>query len=121
MEIKVILKENVLLIAAITVLVLGVAFYLTACAVKTYNVDYCGEKNLFIGAKDSYRAGAKVKLYYNLIATDTDYSFYLDGESINADYDDKKGFVICFTMPEHDVKLECKAVNSMVRNPNPCD
>jgi hypothetical protein len=52
-------------------------------------------------------------LYFELIATDTDYSFYLDGERINYKYDDRKGFVITFVMPEHNVKLECESHNSM--------
>ncbi len=93
----------------VILIVLGVA----ACGAKTYSVDYCGEMELYEGAKDSYRAGAQVTLYYGLIATDTDYTFYLDGEPIEHSYDNKKGFVISFVMPEHDVKLECVTKNTM--------
>ena len=53
-------------------------------------------------------------MYYNLIATDTEYSFLLDGERLKFEYDEKNGYVISFTMPAHDVKLECKMRNNMV-------
>ena len=58
-------------------------------------------------------------LYYDLIATDTDYSFYLDGEPLNVGYDHGKGFEIRFVMPEHDVKLECRSKNTMIYEPDP--
>ena len=85
---------------------------LFGCSGHKYRVEYdC--KDFYSNAKDYYRAGTKVKLYYELIATDTDYSFCLDGESIDFDYDENRGFVIEFIMPEHDVKLECSTKNSM--------
>ena len=91
---------------------------LTGCfGGNTYQVDYGGQKDCFTHAKDSYRAGAQVTLYYGLIATDTDYSFYLDGEQISPDYDEKHGFIIRFTMPDHDVKLRVESVNSMEYRP----
>ncbi len=101
--------------AAILALIIGGVsmFGFFGCGAKKYNVDYCGQKDFFRGAKDEYAAGDEVKVRYDLIATDTDYSFYLDGERINADYDDKYGFIIKFKMPEHDVKLECRSYNSM--------
>lgn len=92
-------------------------FGLTGCSGAKYAVDYNGHKDAFRGAKDSYRAGAHVKLCYDLIATDTDYSFYLDGEALNPKYDEKKGFVLTFTMPAHDVTVEVRSVNSMVYMP----
>ena len=88
---------------------------LTGCSGgETYQVDYCGSKDCYSNAKDSYRAGTEVTLYFDLVATDTDYSFLLDGEPIHYTYDDQKGFVIQFTMPNHDVKLECDSRNSML-------
>ena len=86
---------------------------LFGCTANKYKVDYCGIKSLYQGAKNSYRAGKKVTVYYEAIATDTDYVFYLDDERLNYSYDDKKGFVITFVMPEHDVKLSCQTKNSM--------
>ncbi len=84
------------------------------CTANKYTVDYCGQKDMYTHAKSSYRAGQEVTLYFPYIATDTDYSFYLDDEKLKVSYDDKKGFVISFTMPEHDVKLQMTSKNSMV-------
>lgn len=99
------------------ILICGIIITLTACtnhkSSNYYSVDYCGQKHCYSGAKDKYKAGSKVTLYYELIATDTDYQFTLDGENINCTYDEQKGFVIEFIMPEHDVVLECHWKNSM--------
>ena len=110
-------KENIIfvIIVSIVILLVGV-MVITGCSGNSsdvYKVDYCGAKYCYKNAKDSYKAGTNVKLYFDLIATDTDYSFYLDGEKINYDYDENKGFIISFVMPEHDVKLECNSRNSM--------
>ena len=78
-----------------------------------YKVDYCDAKDLYKNAKDYYKAGKKVRLYFPYVATDTDYHFYLDKEPIRFTYDDKKGFIIEFVMPAHDVTLTCKSFNSM--------
>lgn len=106
------------IITAVVLVILLVACILCACNKdEKYNVDYCGSKEMYDKAKDSYRAGEKVTLYFKYIATDTDYSFYLDGERLNVDYDERKGFIISFTMPDHDVKLEYNSKNSMVYIP----
>ena len=94
------------------VLLLG----MVGCGAPKYKVDYCGAKDLYKNAKDSYRAGQKVELVYMYVATDTDYRFYLDGEPVDWDYEDGN-FVIRFVMPEHDVVLDYTAVNSML----PCE
>ena len=86
---------------------------LFGCEAKKYKVDYDGDREFYEGAKDEYAAGEKVVLYYDLIATDTDYAFYLDDERINFGYSEDRGFIIEFTMPEHDVKLRCETRNSM--------
>ena len=106
------MKTGLILLSLVGCLILA---GLTGCAGgEKYRVDYCGIKDMYGKARDSYRAGTEVTLYFDLIATDTDYSFYLDGERIRFEYDEKKGFVIRFTMPEHDVKLECETVGSML-------
>lgn len=69
--------------------------------------------DMFENAKEKYAAGEQVTLYYPYIATDTDYSFYIDGEIINPDYSDEKGFIISFVMPEHDVTVSYDMVNTM--------
>lgn len=103
---------------AIPAILLGGIMMLTCfgCGKATYAVDYRGQKDEYLDAKDSYKAGAHVRLTYYMIATDTDYSFWLDGEKLNPHYKEGKGFVLEFTMPDHDVQLECRAVNSMVRS-----
>lgn len=80
---------------------------------KRYNVDYGQSMFLFKKAKKSYKAGKKVTLYFDCIATDTDYHFYLDNDALNFTYDQKKGYIIKFIMPNHDVKLRVETNNSM--------
>ena len=103
------------LIKVISAILAGgmIMFGLFGCGTKKYRVDYDGDREYYEGAKDEYEAGEKVVLYYDLIATDTDYAFYLDDERINFGYSDDKGFIIEFTMPERDVKLRCETRNSM--------
>ncbi|MBQ5969030.1 MAG: hypothetical protein IJL52_02825 [Clostridia bacterium] len=84
---------------------------------KKYRVDTGKDKAAFRGAKDRYRAGAKVTLTYGLIATDTEYTFLLDGQRILPDYDDRKGFILRFTMPAHNVQLSVQSRNITVCQP----
>ncbi len=88
---------------------------LFGCGKKTYKVDYCGEQDFYENAKDSYREGEKVTLKYGLIATDTDYNFYLDGEAINCNYEGG-AYVLQFVMPAHDIKIECRTKNTMMNS-----
>ena len=85
---------------------------LAACGKKTYEIDYCGQEGLYDNAVSSCRAGDEVTLVCTLMATDTDYSFFLDEEEL--DYSvDLNGMEIRFEMPAHDVKLECRTTNSL--------
>ncbi len=86
---------------------------------KKYKVDYCGEKYSYKNAKDEYRAGERVTVYYWMIATDTDYYFSLEGAELTRDYDAKKGFALSFIMPDHNVVLRCTSRNSMLREEPP--
>lgn len=99
-------------VALLLLLVLTCGFL--GCGAPKYRVDYDGCKGFYTNAKDSYRAGKEVELVFDLIATDTDYCFYLDGEPVDWTYDPDRGFVITFIMPEHDVKLTFTMVNSML-------
>lgn len=110
------MSKNTIKIITIGVIIMSL-LSLLGCSGNKYKIDYCGAKYCYSDAKDSYRAGKEVVLCFELVATDTDYSFELDGESLNFTYDDQKGFIIRFTMPEHDVKLECIAKNSMTYVP----
>lgn len=81
---------------------------------KKYKVDYCGQKIAYPNAKDKYRAGKKVTLYFDMIATDTNYLFTLDGAELMKDYDREQGYILRFTMSDHDVKLRCVSRNTML-------
>ena len=106
-------------VAFLLIMTLLMITVLSACGGKKYPVDYSGAKDAFKHAKDSYRAGTKVTLYFYLVATDTDYRFWLDGdEPLSVTYDEKKGFVLSFIMPERPVKIDYSAVNSMYAEPD---
>lgn len=72
----------------------------------------------FESKKNSYAVGEKVTVYFDLIATDTDYYFYTEPYDVklDRDYDDKHGYVFTFDMPAHDVKISVNSRNSMVRS-----
>ncbi len=105
------------IVAVLLILILGGSF-LFGCQSVKYSVDYCGQKQFYHNAKDAYRPGAHVTVYYYMIGTDMDYTFYLDGEKFNYSYHENKGFEISFTMPEHDVTLLCESRNSMEYDPS---
>ncbi len=94
-----------LLIALGGLLTLGTS----GCGKASHAVDYCGQKDAYAHAHDTYKTGEKVRLTYPASAADTDRAFYLDGEPLEPDYEDGKGFILRFTMPDRDVKLECRA------------
>lgn len=102
--------SKVVTISMISMMVVTLLF--TGCT-KKYRVDYCGRKDMFLGARNSYRPGEEVVVYFPYIATDTDYYFYLDDESLNYGYQDGKGIKISFIMPEHDCVLSYETKNSM--------
>ncbi len=95
------------------VLLLALTCMTLGCGAQKYKVDYCGSEFAYANAKESYRAGTEVRLIFELIATDTDYRFYLDGQPADVTYENNC-YVITFTMPEHDVVLDYTAVNSML-------
>ena len=85
---------------------------LLGCGAKKYVVNANGGYEL---DKKSYAAGEEVKAYFKYIATDTDYTFYCENEdvTIKTSYDNSIGYVITFTMPDHDVTLGVKSRNTM--------
>ena len=108
-----------------------------------YKIDFCGQQPYYlqqvpqghkpekskksnpsimegmVSARSEYYAGEQVVLYFYMVATDTNYTFLLDGEKIYPDYQTGKGYIIHFIMPEHDVKLQCISRNSMIREVPP--
>ena len=78
-----------------------------------YKVDYHGQMNQFDGAKENYAEGTEVEISYSLIATDTNYTFYVDGQEACVEWNGKKGYIIRFTMPAHDIEVYCNEKNLM--------
>ena len=67
----------------------------------------------------TYKAGEEVELIFDLVASDTDYTFYLDGKSEGLDvHGTGNSFIIRFTMPDHDIKLNYSEKNSMEYQPD---
>ena len=114
-----------------------------ACKHKTYKIDFSGQEYAYaeskvesqkskaeskdpwlseqglMPARVEHKVGEEVVLYFPMVATDTDYRFILDGTEIRPEYDSCKGFIIRFTMPEHDVTLRYLQRNSMNEIPEP--
>ncbi len=87
-----------------------------------FNLFGCGKVKYKVTAdsgyeleKTKYAFGDRVTAVYGMVATDTDYSFYADSPDVTLDrsYEEGKGYVVSFTMPEHDVKLLVNSVESM--------
>ncbi len=93
-------------------------FGLFGCGGEKYRL-ILDDEDAFTGVKESYRAGEKVEFCYSYryIATDTDYTFYLDGEKFSPSYKDDRGFVFKFKMPSHDVTVKVESRNSMIATP----
>ncbi len=90
---------------------------LFGCGKPKYVLTF--EKTGFETEKKKYEEGEKVTVYYDMIATDTDYSFYTDSEDVvlKQEYDNNHGYVFTFQMPAHDVKMGVSSRNSMVYEP----
>lgn len=104
---------KILVIIAVAVVGAGTLFgsMLTSGGEK-YKMEY-DSKDLYRGAKDSYKAGQTVTLRFPYVATDTSYGFYLNGVPIDKTYSDMGGYKLTFVMPPYDAKLECVTRNDM--------
>ena len=94
----------------------------------TYRIDYAGMKVWYcamtksgkqIAPPEQARAGEEVVIYYPMIATDTDYTFLVDGCYFGPEYQRDKGFIFRFVMPDHDITIECNERNSMLPEMDP--
>ena len=72
------------------------------------------DAEFFANVKDEYEEGERVLIYYPFVATDTRYTFYVDGSIILPDYSNDKGFEIAFAMPDHDVLIKVETENTML-------
>lgn len=86
---------------------------LIGCGRKKYRLELDGHG--LSSKRTAYAEGDTVKVTFDLIATDTDYSFYLDCDDTELDRDYENGvFILTFRMPAHDVKLTKSSRNTMV-------
>lgn len=108
-------KLELRLVKSLFLMILGVSvmFTLFGCGKPKYKLHFEGYG--FQSSKTEYAAGEQVTVYYDLIATDTDYRFWLDDESVKLkqDYDDRNGYVFTFIMPDHELTLHVSSRNSM--------
>ena len=82
-----------------------------------FDIDYCGQEDLFVGAVKKCSAGEEVELIYDMIMTDTDYTFYVDGRKYNAKWDNKRcAYIIRFVMPHHNISVYCESNNTSVKH-----
>ena len=99
----------------IVFLLIGAIMMLGAfgCGKQKYKLNFDGS---FESEKTEYAEGEKVTVRYDIIATDTDYHFWIDDDvDMKQDYDG--GYVFTFTMPAHDVTIHEESYNSMVYDP----
>lgn len=112
-------KLELRLAKSLFLMILGVSvmFTLFGCGKPKYKLHFDGYG--FQSSKTEYAAGEQVTVYYDLIATDTDYRFWLDDESVKLeqDYDDRHGYIFTFTMPDHELTLHVSSHNSMEYTP----
>lgn len=95
-------------------------FSFSGCGAKKYKLNYDGYG--FESKRTEYAAGDKVTVYYDLIATDTDYTFSIDDDvKMKQTYDNDHGYIFTFTMPEHDVTIHEEHRNSMEYIPEPVE
>jgi len=99
----------------IAVILLGVMMIMcmTGCGKPKYKLTFGSDG--FKSEKKEYAEGEKVTVYYDIIATDTDYSFYTDCDDVKLkqDWDNNHGYIFTFSMPSHDVKISVTSRNSM--------
>ena len=89
---------------------------ISACGQQKYKLNFDGYG--FESKKKEYAAGEKVTVYYDFIATDTDYHFYIDDDvEMKESYDNDHAYIFTFIMPSHDVTLHEESHNSMVYVP----
>lgn len=92
---------------------------------QLFSIDFSGQDYAYLNepydrkkepkpVRKQYRAGEQVVLYYPMIATDTDYTFLVDGSAVRPDFERSTGFIISFTMPDHDVTVKCIERNTML-------
>ena len=113
--------ENILLLviggllvaAAVAAIIIAIIKYKRSDN-KKYHLDLDGNDTAFSGVKKCYYSGKKVRICYTMAATDTDYTFVVDGKTVPAGYEADKGFILSFVMPPKDAKVIVIEHNTML-------
>ena len=118
------MKKMIILTILLLTSLITMAFGCKNPKIPLFKIDFNGQEFFYKDAagkepKTEYKAGERVLLYFDFVATDTNYYFYMDDESFNPGWDgDKHAYIIDFIMPEHDVKLFIDHKNSMRYDPS---
>ena len=104
-------KKRIICRALLLALTASTLLFFPACNAAKHKIDYCGQKEFYDRPPESCSAGKKVELCYKgeFVATDTDYTFFVDGEKASAKADDDGNIILRFVMPDHDVRVRCFA------------
>ncbi|GEM_PF-419607 len=87
---------------------------------KKYKINFDGCKAGFRDPAECFRVGEAVRLCFDMIATDTNYTFLVDGEPFSPRYEDHC-YVLEFAMPDHDVTIKVNSRNVMLREFPPAE
>ena len=79
---------------------------------RAHTVSFDGHDGEYEFEDTLYKAGQKVVVYYTAIGTDTDYTFFMNGQKIDPEYEEK-GYKIEFEMPANDVVITRESRNSL--------
>ena len=109
------MKKRILDLVMGTLLFMSIS--MSGCGTAKYSLIFDGYG--FKSDKKAYSEGETVTFYYDMIATDTDYSFFADSEDVKLkqEFDGKHGYVFTFTMPAHDVTISMESRNTMTMDP----
>ena len=106
---KAIIKKSILAVMGVILV-----FTLFGCGKPKYKLNFDG--GFFESKRTQYAPGEKVTVRYDIIATDTDYHFYID-EDVEMEQSFDGGYVFTFIMPAHDVTIHEESHNSMMYMP----
>ena len=106
------IRKKAAMITAAAAVVISAA----GCSPKKYTLNF--DRSGFESEKTEYAAGETVTVYYDIIATDTDYWFFIDDDvEMKESYDNDHGYIFTFVMPDHDVTMRVESRNSMMYEP----
>lgn len=112
------MRAKTVKIAALVLIGVVMMAFLSGCFAKKYEVT--GSDGLMTGL-GRYREGTTVTVVLEVWATDTDYTFYLNGEPVDYRYDERRGLTVTFVMPGQDVHITYDMKNTMAWPADPAE